>query len=286
MRSDDDFGQRNFETDKDSVLVERFLSGASFSGHERNHVFLNQGGEDYVEVSGVSGLDHPGDSRAFAVLDYDRDGWSDLAVVNSNAPLFQLYRNQMGEREGATGGMIAVRFEGGNRSSDANDQWSARDGYGARVLTEIGDRTLLREHRAGEGLAALVEKHVIALVSAEGCPRPEPLMEPVIHIVIQLPRVFIRAHNCAPEVRSYVYGQLDCWRWRVVPAQGIEIEIGVVVQIDELTAPPPACLFDQQSRSLEAGDTLEFGDSVTVQAVPVGHTPEVRIDVGHLCGDP
>ncbi len=154
MRSDDDFGQRNFETDQDSVLVERFLSGASFSGHERNHVFLNQDREDFVEVSGVSGLDHPGDSRAFAVLDYDRDGWPDLAVVNANAPQFQLYRNQMGEREGAKGGMVAVRFEGGNRSSDASDEWSTRDGYGARVLVEIGDRTLLREHRAGEGLAA------------------------------------------------------------------------------------------------------------------------------------
>ncbi len=146
--------QRDFETDLNSQFVERLLLGASFSGHERNHVFLNQGREDYVEVSGVSGLDHPGDSRAFAVLDYDRDGWQDLAVVSANAPLFQLYRNQMGEREGATGGMVAVRFEGGNRSADASDQWSTRDGYGARILLEIGGRTLLREHRAGEGLAA------------------------------------------------------------------------------------------------------------------------------------
>ncbi len=117
-------------------------------------MFLNQGDGDYVEVSGVSGLDHPGDSRAFAILDYDRDGWQDLAVVSANAPLFTLYRNQMGEREGATGGMVAVRFEGGNRGSEVSDQWSNRDGYGARVLLEIGGRTLLREHRAGEGLAA------------------------------------------------------------------------------------------------------------------------------------
>ncbi len=147
-------GQRDWETDQHSDLSQRLLSGASFSGHERDHVFLNQGREDYVEVSGVSGLDHPGDSRAFAVLDYDRDGWQDLAVVNANAPQFQLYRNQMGEREGATGGMVAVRFEGGNHSSVASDEWSTRDGYGARILLEIGGRTLLREHRAGEGLAA------------------------------------------------------------------------------------------------------------------------------------
>ena len=113
--------QRNFETDQDSRYMERLVSGASFSGHERNHVFLNQGRADYVEVSGVSGLDHPGDSRAFAILDYDRDGWQDLALVSANAPMFQLYRNQMGERAGAVGGMVAVRFEGGNRSSETSD---------------------------------------------------------------------------------------------------------------------------------------------------------------------
>ena len=131
MRSDENAEDGDVQPGANS---ERVLSGASFSGHERNHVFLNQGRKDYVEVSGVSGLDHPGDSRAFAILDYDRDGWQDIAVVNANAPLFQLYRNQMGEREGAKGGMVAVRFEGGNRSSEASDQWSTRDGYGGGVV--------------------------------------------------------------------------------------------------------------------------------------------------------
>ena len=116
-------------------------------------MFLNQDGDDYVEVSGISGLDHPGDSRAFAVLDFDRDGWQDLAVVNANAPLFQLFRNQMGERTDA-GRMVAIRFEGGNRFAFPSSQWSTRDGYGARALLEVGGRELLREHRAGEGLAA------------------------------------------------------------------------------------------------------------------------------------
>ena len=111
MRSDEHPEQLLLETDRYSRATERLKSGASLSGHERNHVFLNQNGDDYVEVSGVSGLDHPGDSRAFAVLDYDRDGWQDIAVVNANAPMFQLYRNQMGER-GDPGEVVAVRFEG------------------------------------------------------------------------------------------------------------------------------------------------------------------------------
>lgn len=137
-----------------SRLGDQLRSGASLSGHERDHVFLNRDGEDYVEVSGVSGLDHPGDSRTYATLDYDRDGWQDIALVSANAPLFQLYRNRMGEREDASGGFIAVRFEGGNRRPAGSDRWSNRDGYGARVLLEIGARSLLREHRAGEGFGA------------------------------------------------------------------------------------------------------------------------------------
>ena len=153
MRSDEHPEALRLRTGLYSQATERLKSGASFSGHERNHVFLNQNGEDYVEVSGISGLDHPGDSRAFAVLDYDRDGWQDIAVVNANAPLFQLFRNQMGER-GDPGGMVAVRFEGGNRFAVPNSQWSNRDAYGARVVLRVEGRELLREHRAGEGLAA------------------------------------------------------------------------------------------------------------------------------------
>jgi len=111
VRSDEHPGALQLETDLYSSAAARLQSGASFSGHERNHVFLNQNGDDYVDVSGISGLDHPGDSRAFAVLDFDRDGWQDLAVVNANAPLFQLFRNRMDER-GDAGRFVAIRFEG------------------------------------------------------------------------------------------------------------------------------------------------------------------------------
>ena len=153
MRSDEHPGALQLETDLYSRASERLQSGASFSGHERNHVFLNQNGDDYVEVSGISGLDHPGDSRAFAVLDFDRDGWQDLAVVNANAPLFQLFRNRMGEGSDA-GRIVAIRFVGGNRFAFPASEWSSRDAYGARVILEVEGRELLREHRAGEGLAA------------------------------------------------------------------------------------------------------------------------------------
>lgn len=131
----------------DKVLVH------SLNGNERNHFFANRGGRSFVDVSGLSGLDNPADSRGFAVLDYDRDGWQDIALVNANQPLFNLYHNEM-PKAGRTGGMIAIRFVGGNRTSAPSKLFACRDGYGARVSVDLGDEKLIREHRCGDGWAA------------------------------------------------------------------------------------------------------------------------------------
>ncbi len=130
--------------------------GQSLSGHERNHLFLSDCSRQFYDVAGISGLDHPGDGRAFAILDYDRDGWQDIAVVNANTPFFQLYRNRIGERKNikSNGNILALRFVGGNNTSKPSTQWSTRDGFGALVSIKLEQSTLKREHRAGEGMAA------------------------------------------------------------------------------------------------------------------------------------
>jgi hypothetical protein len=122
----------------------------SLHGNERNHYFANRGGHSFEDISGLSGVDNPADSRGFAVLDYDRDGWQDLALVNANEPLFNLYHNEMAAA-GSKGGLIAIRFVGGNRSSQPSKEFACRDGYGARVAVELGDAKLVREHRCGDG---------------------------------------------------------------------------------------------------------------------------------------
>ncbi len=130
-----------------------FTDGVSQSGHERNHLFLATAGR-FTDVAGVSGADSIADGRAVALLDYDRDGWQDLALVNANAPKLELYRNQMVRLyDGSPPGFVAVRFEGGNRSARPS-KLSNRDGYGAVVTVELEDGVrLVREHRAGEGMA-------------------------------------------------------------------------------------------------------------------------------------
>lgn len=134
----------------------RVSAGASFSGNERNHLFMNRRGKEFVEISGVSGADDPKDARGFALLDFDRDGWQDLALVNANAPRFRLLRNQVAVQNppARDHSVVALRFVGGNTSAQPADSWSARDGYGALVKIAMPSLELVREHRAGEGFSA------------------------------------------------------------------------------------------------------------------------------------
>lgn len=132
---------------------QRKLAQASFSGGERDHLFLNLHAREFRDVAGVSGLDAPGDGRVFVHWDYDRDGWQDFAVANTNSPMLNLYRNVIG-RGKPTPNFIALRFVGGNTAAAPSSEWSNRNGYGAKVTAVVADRKLIREHRCGEGLAA------------------------------------------------------------------------------------------------------------------------------------
>lgn len=128
---------------------DRFLVH-SLHGGERNRYFANLGGSAFADVSALSGLDDPADSRGFGILDYDRDGWQDVALVNANQPLLELFHNEM-PAAGLTGGVIALRFRGGNRTAAPSSTHTARDGFGARVTVDLGETRLVREHRCGEG---------------------------------------------------------------------------------------------------------------------------------------
>ncbi len=124
-----------------SVRDKLMREGASLSGKEIDRLFLHGADGRFADASLVSGLDSVYDGRGFAWLDVDRDGRLDIAKVNANAPLLQVFVNRMEP----AGNFVAVRLRG----TTAN-----RDGVGARVTVEAGDRSLIRERRAGEGFAA------------------------------------------------------------------------------------------------------------------------------------
>ena len=51
-----------------------FVKGISWSGNERNFLFVGGlPGNQFVDLSAVSGLDDPADGRGFSLLDFDRD---------------------------------------------------------------------------------------------------------------------------------------------------------------------------------------------------------------------
>ncbi|MFT6181132.1 MAG: peroxiredoxin [Akkermansiaceae bacterium] len=140
--------------DVGSELVAGKLVVHSLSGKERNRLFLNEeSGTAFSDVSALSGIDSASDSRGFALLDYDRDGWQDMALVNANQPLTQLFHNDLGSFPGQKGGVIALRFEGGSTEAKPSSL-SNRDGYGAMVeVTLEGGLTIIREHLCGTGFA-------------------------------------------------------------------------------------------------------------------------------------
>ena len=123
----------------------------SFSGHERNR-FLLGGPDGFTDLSLVSGADCREDARSFAMLDFDADGWLDLALMSTNAPRFRLFRNRFGDLDRG-GRALTLRLVGGNQSASASDL-SPRDAVGAVVtaLTSAGPRGFRRS--AGEGLAS------------------------------------------------------------------------------------------------------------------------------------
>jgi hypothetical protein len=125
----------------------------SLSGRERNRLFLQQG-DNFADVTLVSGADDMADGRSFAVLDFDNDGWQDIALMSLNAPRFKLLRNEFSKLYPEK---KSFRFQliGGQTGSSPSTELSNRDGIGARVLVEYksGEKILV-QNQFGEGFSS------------------------------------------------------------------------------------------------------------------------------------
>lgn len=122
------------------ALHELVNRGRSFSGYERNCVFLNTDNAAFTDVSGVSGADFPEDGRGAATVDWDLDGDLDLWITNRTAPRVRLLRNN----STTTNGFLNLHLQ----SVTGN-----RDAIGTRLELYIAGRAqpLLQTLRGGEG---------------------------------------------------------------------------------------------------------------------------------------
>jgi thiol-disulfide isomerase/thioredoxin len=119
------------------------LSGRSFSGHERNCVYLNTGNArqfGFANVSAITGFDFVDDGRGMATVDWDFDGDLDLWISNRTGPRLRFLRNDIQ----TANHFLAMKLTG-------NGVTCNRDAIGARLELTVNGVTLLRTLKAGEG---------------------------------------------------------------------------------------------------------------------------------------
>ncbi len=123
---------------------EIFREGRSFSGNERDKLFLNQGDGSFLDVSDLSGADSANDGRAVIAFDADGDFDVDLFVHETQRERHALYRNDIQvpvEENGAI--KVQLRAVTGNEEA-----------IGATVVASVGDTKVAQVLSRGAGFVS------------------------------------------------------------------------------------------------------------------------------------
>lgn len=116
-----------------------FGQGFSFSGYERDPLFLNNKGKKFQDISGVSGIDSITDGRAAVFADFDNDGDYDVFLTTIQGQSHLLFRNNVGQDNH----WLRIVLEGGKDLG--------RDAYGSVVRVKTSQGTLTKVKAGGSG---------------------------------------------------------------------------------------------------------------------------------------
>jgi thiol-disulfide isomerase/thioredoxin len=116
-----------------------FEEGFSFSGYERDPLYLNLGTKRFLEVSGVSGIDSISDGRAGVFADFDNDGDLDVFLTTLQGPSHLLFRNNVGQ----AGNYVRISLQGASGLG--------LDAYGAMVRLRTSSGVLTKIKAGGSG---------------------------------------------------------------------------------------------------------------------------------------
>ena len=111
--------------------------GHNLSSFERNRMYLNVGGKEFLDVSHLSGADSDGDGRSAVAADFRNTGMPDLIVRQVGGGALQYFENRMPPAHALR---VTLRGEKSNRQ-----------GVGARVTARVGARTITREMYPANG---------------------------------------------------------------------------------------------------------------------------------------
>ena len=109
----------------------RISSNHNLSGYERNRTYLNNGNGDFVDISHVTGADSDGDGRSSVAVDLNHDGRLELVVRQVGGGPLKIFNNNFPQKQ-----WIQVSLRG---------KESNRQGIGARLVAEAGNRQIVRE---------------------------------------------------------------------------------------------------------------------------------------------
>lgn len=105
--------------------------GHNLSAFERNRVYLNVQGRDFLDISHLTGADSDGDGRAVVAADFRNSGKIDLLVRQVGGGPLLLFENQMPRQN-----YLTVSLRG---------QTSNRQGIGARLTAVVQGQPRVRE---------------------------------------------------------------------------------------------------------------------------------------------
>ena len=155
-----------------NALNELIRSDSSWSGHERNVLFVNNRDGTFSEASGTLGLDFLEDGRSFALADIDHDGRLEIILKNRNAPQVKILHNQIKD----LGHSISFRLRGTK---------SNRDAIGAAITVEAGKLSQTRYLQAGSGFLAQHSKELFF-----GLGKSEPTVRAIVRWPSGLSQIF------------------------------------------------------------------------------------------------
>lgn len=121
--------------DQNSLM---FGQGFSFSGYERDPLYLNLGGKKFTDISGISGIDSITDGRAGVFADFDNDGDLDVFSTTIQNQAHLLFRNNVGQDNN----FLRIELEGTAKTRDAF-------GSVVRVSTSAGTLTKIKSGGSG-----------------------------------------------------------------------------------------------------------------------------------------
>ncbi len=143
-------------------MAQLFEEGMSFSGFERDALYLARGDGTYMNVSGVSGLDSISDGRGLAFGDLDNDGDLDVVIVPVQEAARLVYRNNVGQDND----FVRVALRGTRSASDA---------FGAVVKLETSRGTQTKIKSGGSGFLSFSDSRLLFGLGPNAPEGPYPL---------------------------------------------------------------------------------------------------------------